>query len=227
MKPKDRHPTPLPFSKGLSAWQAENSASARLKLERAVSIRRKAIERNYAKWGFLRLPPELRNYIYDYVLAGDRYLLANDEARIWDKGLWSFQDQNQFAFLRVCHDIHAEIAFLPLARNVLFFRHQPLGSRFWKKPSMRQKEHIQHVGLALATASCPRNRFVNRVPNTTKKEGLVTEFDFLRALSGLKHIQIVWMSRDDPPGQMAQEEVEVIMSEVRSAAIEGTTISAV
>lgn len=160
-------------------------------------------------------------------MAGNRYLVAKDEVRIWDKGLWSFQDQNQSAFLRVCHDIHEEIAFLPLARNAFFFTRQPLGSRFWKKLSRRPKEHNQHLSLALTTKSCPGSRFVNWLPNTTKREGLVAEFDLLRVLSGLKHIQIVWLLGDGPPDQMAQEEVEAIISEVRSAAIKGITISAV
>lgn len=208
MAPQDQHPTPLPSGEDLTAYQAVIRASVRLgSIEQSLfaEVPRKSIAgiyrgtllmtsrgcgRYHANRGSLRLPPELRNYIYDYILAGNTYSVAKDEFRVWDKGLWSVQDQNQFAFLRVCHDGHEEIASLPVTRNAFYFTHQPLGTRFWKRLSIRQKEQIQHVSVCFDHESCPGSRFVNRPPNTTKREGVVADFDFIRVLSGLNNVQV-------------------------------------
>lgn len=143
------------------------------------------------------------------------------------KGLWSFQDRTTFAFLRICHDVHREIAFLPLARNASFFTHHPLGSRFWKKLSMRQKEHVQRLSVVLITKSSAGNKFVNRHPNIRKKEGFVAEFNFLRVLCGLTHKKIVGVPGHDSTDQMAQQEAEPTISEGRSPAVEGINIGTV
>ncbi|KAF1932400.1 uncharacterized protein M421DRAFT_2031 [Didymella exigua CBS 183.55] len=73
----------------------------------------------------LRLPPELRNQIWEYALGGHAFDITTrkvfkqrkriDKAKAWDLPI------NTFALLRVCRQIYAETALIPYKHNAFCF----------------------------------------------------------------------------------------------------------
>jgi len=74
------------------------------------------ISANQSNSRLLRLPAELRNQIYKYVLGGHRLLLATTQPR-----LCSHDPIPHFALLKVCSQIHAEAALLLYSLNIFYF----------------------------------------------------------------------------------------------------------
>lgn len=80
------------------------------------SIMAQEISANQRNSRLLRLPAELRNQIYKYVLGGHRLLLATTQPR-----LCSYDPIPHFALLKVCSQIHAEAALLLYSLNIFYF----------------------------------------------------------------------------------------------------------
>lgn len=67
----------------------------------------------------LRLPPEIRNRIWEYTLGGMEFRQIHFTSRKRVFQAKPSERPNIFALLRVCRQIYAETALLPLAVNVL------------------------------------------------------------------------------------------------------------
>jgi hypothetical protein len=97
----------------------------------------------------LRLPAELRNHIYSYVLGGEtfdihcwrRYTPFGFTTRIIKKRT------NFLALLAVNHQIHAETYFLPFHLNAFRFKSQDAFHSWLDKFSVDQQDAIREVHL--------------------------------------------------------------------------------
>lgn len=74
------------------------------------------LRRKY-EFPFLRLPAELRNEIYKYVLKVGEWRSDSKRLRRWSSG----RHVQPLALLSVCKQIHAEASLLPYALNCLHF----------------------------------------------------------------------------------------------------------
>jgi hypothetical protein len=98
---------------------------------------------------FLRLPAEVRNQIYAYILSGEafsihcwrRYAPFGIATRILRK------QKNFLALLAVCHQIHAETRLLPFQLNAFRFKSQDAFKSWLDKFGRDQKEAIQEVHI--------------------------------------------------------------------------------
>ena len=72
----------------------------------------------------LRLPPEIRNSIWAYVLGGKvlRPMLARPNYRTFSLVLSQAESKDPTALLRVCRQVYAETALLPLSLAICSFR---------------------------------------------------------------------------------------------------------
>ncbi|KAJ4382921.1 beta transducin [Didymella sp. IMI 355093] len=105
----------------------------------------------------LRLPPELRNRIWEYALGGHVFDVVTrtvyerrkriNKAKVWDL------PKNTFALLRVCRQIYAEPALLPYKHNAFRFKSE---DAFDWVASLRpvQQNLISEIHIATLDACC-------------------------------------------------------------------------
>jgi hypothetical protein len=100
----------------------------------------------------LRLPPELRNQIYEYVLGGEIYYLLDSSGRmILIKNRYNGARRPQkhcFALLETCRQLHAETASLPSSLNT-FASSSLTIANFFSKLTTAQQEAVKGVRLYL------------------------------------------------------------------------------
>ncbi|KAF1997456.1 hypothetical protein P154DRAFT_578877 [Amniculicola lignicola CBS 123094] len=92
-----------------------------------VSARGKYItttKKNEQDSPLLRLPAEIRNTIYGYVLGGKTVTKEGWEGRMTDKDTFEISGRQSLALLGVCRMIYAETAFLPFTLNDFHFDYE-------------------------------------------------------------------------------------------------------
>jgi hypothetical protein len=96
----------------------------------------------------LRMPPEIRNRIYDFALGGNTFVLLKDDDT--EKIVNKTKSKNALALLAVSRQLYAETALLPFSLNV-FSSVSPSRLRSWA--SEIQPVHRNNI-TALKLVTC-------------------------------------------------------------------------
>ncbi|RYN33813.1 hypothetical protein AA0112_g5632 [Alternaria arborescens] len=97
----------------------------------------------------LRLPGEIRNEVYQYVLNEGAYHFMDDD-------LWPMTEcEERFALLRVCREIYNETRLLPFSLNTFSFSNFQNFHRFIVKfTTAKQRQAIRALDIAICNSCC-------------------------------------------------------------------------
>lgn len=97
----------------------------------------------------LRLPPEIRNKIWQYVLGGKLIRVEDQKGSRYAKFSSSpSEPDNAMALLRTCRQVYAEAALMPLLLNTFSFDYITVV----KKLKLRQRKHIASIRFNLSSS---------------------------------------------------------------------------
>ncbi|KAH8733005.1 hypothetical protein GQ44DRAFT_766072 [Phaeosphaeriaceae sp. PMI808] len=143
--------------------------------------------RNQRESSLLRLPAEIRNIIYEYVLGGRTYRFKDalhfKHARLNTNG-----ERHTLGLLSVCHQIYSEASLLPYSLNTFSFREFEMSLR----PFLHHR-HLAHFraikSIELVTYQAARMWAAPACfsPDFTE----IREMGILRRLPNLKEIRVI------------------------------------
>ncbi|KAF2030026.1 hypothetical protein EK21DRAFT_112319 [Setomelanomma holmii] len=172
---------------------SNNAGSRKRQYKKVQRLDNGTVERraqNQRDSPLLKMPPEIRNRIYDFALGGLTFRLQPNDDN--EKVANETKSKNAIALLAVCRQLYAETAVLPTSLNV-FSSHSPIAIHSWTN-AMRPANRASVTNLKLSICIFKFKFFHNLVVRTyvmhRPDKGMFSN------LPSLRHIQLCLIVSD-------------------------------
>ncbi|KAF2831210.1 hypothetical protein CC86DRAFT_452337 [Ophiobolus disseminans] len=174
---------------------------------------------------FFRLPAELRNQDYSYVLKKGPYIFKIKYLKSIDSTDERFalepRTRNRFGLLRTCRQIHAETVLLPFALNTLHFNNVIIFKEVVDWLSNKQREVVSSITLNIQMGKDESNATLCFINSQRRNVTSITEL-----FPNLERIIVKNRCPDEDRVQTTEVDVRVqhskqLVKEWMSGGIEG------